>query len=353
MLKLDSIEWREFRVRDIFHVTNSKPYHKEQVIKSPNGVPYITRTSINNGLVDTIENSDRFVLNASNSISLGAENADFFYQHLEYVTGNKMYSITGEHINRYVGLFLVMCFRQSIEGAGFGYGKGLTGTRFQNRNIMLPIDSENKPNWVFMGEYMKAIESQILDHALKFLINKSLKTNSKIGSLTPYRWKDFQLGEICNIKSGVRLTKNEMKPGKTPFIGSTDSNNGITEFTSSINSSVDQNVLGVNYNGSVVENFYHPYECIFSDDVKRVELKKGGNKYTYLFLKTIILAQKEKYQYGYKFNAHRMKKQKIQLPINRQGEIDYEFMEQTMKSIEKKQINSIISYFSLKINKTC
>lgn len=55
-----------------------------------------------------------------------------------------------------------------------------------------------------------------------------------------------------------------------PFIGAADSNNGITNFASNTNKLLDKNVLGVNYNGSVVENFYHPYECIFSDDVKRI-----------------------------------------------------------------------------------
>ena len=97
-------------------------------------------------------------------------------------------------------------------------------------------------------------------------------------------WKEFFLDEICNIRSGVRLTKVNMNEGKMPFIGATDSNNGITK-------SLDENVLGVNYNGSVVENFYHPYECIFSDDVKRISFKddEGQNKYCYLFLKQMIL----------------------------------------------------------------
>ena len=34
--------------------------------------------------------------------------------------------------------------------------------------------------------------------------------------------------------------------------------NGITNFVSNSNDSLDSNVLGVNYNGSIVENFYHP-----------------------------------------------------------------------------------------------
>lgn len=86
-------------------------------------------------------------------------------------------------------------------------------------------------------------------------------------------WKEFFLDKICNINFGVRLTKSNMNEGKMPFIGATDSNNGITNFVSNTNKSLDKNILGVNYNGSVVENFYYPYECIFSDDVKRISFK--------------------------------------------------------------------------------
>ena len=96
-------------------------------------------------------------------------------------------------------------------------------------------------------------------------------------------WKEFRICDIFIIKAGKRLTKSDMASGNKPFIGATDNNNGITEFVSNTNISEDCNVLGVNYNGSVVENFYHPYTCIFSDDVKRFQTKQvQGNKYIYL-----------------------------------------------------------------------
>ena len=87
-------------------------------------------------------------------------------------------------------------------------------------------------------------------------------------------WKEFRICDIFIIKAGKRLTKSDMASGNKPFIGATDNNNGITEFVSNTNISEDCNVLGVNYNGSVVENFYHPYTCIFSDDVKRFQTKQ-------------------------------------------------------------------------------
>lgn len=66
----------------------------------------------------------------------------------------------------------------------------------------------------------------------------------------------------------------------------------------------------------------------FSDDVKRVSFKdeQGQNKYCYMFLKQMILQQKEKYRYAYKFNGDRMARQKIMMPVDELGDIDFKFM---------------------------
>lgn len=111
---------------------------------------------------------------------------------------------------------------------------------------------------------------------------------------------------------------------------------GITEFADNTNASSDKEILGVNYNGSVGFSFYHPYEALFSDDVKRVRWKNENtnNKYTLLYLSTAIAQQRSKYAYGYKFNAQRMKRQIIMLPSQAGGIPDYAYMEQTMRVIE-------------------
>ncbi|WP_426461629.1 restriction endonuclease subunit S [Mycoplasma hafezii] len=161
-------------------------------------------------------------------------------------------------------------------------------------------------------------------------------------------WKEFFLSEICEIRSGIRLTKSEMNDGEIPFIGATEFNNGITSFISNTNESLDSNILGVNYNGSVCDSFYHPYQCVFSDDVKRLSFinPSAQNKYCYLFLKQMITQQKIKYKYGYKFNAERMKKQKIMLPVDENNNVNYVFMESFMKV---KELKLILSYLR-KIN---
>ena len=164
-------------------------------------------------------------------------------------------------------------------------------------------------------------------------------------SLNSRNWKEFFLEDVVSINGGKRLTKSDMQSGNMPFIGASELNNGITAFTCSVNESLDNNVLGVNYNGSVGFAFYHPYKAIFSDDVKRVKWKDSlhNNRYTLLFLASMIGQQKNKYAYGYKFNSQRMKRQKILLPIQPDNTIDWAFMEAYMKQKEQQILKPTIN----------
>ena len=156
--------------------------------------------------------------------------------------------------------------------------------------------------------------------------------------ITDREWKPFRLGDICTIDKGVRLTKANMKPGNRPFVGATSTNNGITNWVSNTNASLDRNVLGVNYNGSIGYAFYHPYECVFTDDVKRLHLKnhKDGRRIL-LFFAVVVAQQAKSHEYGYKFNGERMDRQTILLPVREDdsGEPDYAFMEAFVKEREK------------------
>ncbi len=152
--------------------------------------------------------------------------------------------------------------------------------------------------------------------------------------LSDREWKEFFLEDLFVVKAGKRLTNADMVDGKRPFVGATDNMNGVTGFIGNVNNSLDKNVLGVNYNGAPCICFYHPYECLFTDDVKRLHLKKyEDNAYVFLFMKSIIMQQENKYSYGYKFNERRMLRQLLLVPIDDNNEPDYDFMEEYMKKL--------------------
>lgn len=145
--------------------------------------------------------------------------------------------------------------------------------------------------------------------------------------LNDKEWEEKTLEEVFTVDAGERLTNANKIEGTRPFIGATDNSNGITGFVGNKNTSLDSNVLGVNYNGAPCIAFYHPYECIFTDDVKRLHLIDCDDEESkLLFFKAIIMQQRTKYSYGYKFKEKRMLRQKLMLPVTDKGDPDYAYM---------------------------
>ena len=344
---LNDVEWGEFKVggKDgIFKVSNSKPYHKANLTVSSNGIPYVTRTSMNNGLEDLIVD-ENYEKNPKNTISLGAENADFFFQGIDYVSGNKMYSIGNNKITREVGLFLVQVFRQSIKECGFGYGKGLTGTRFKNRYVMLPVDENNNPNWHFMEEYIKERESKQRNDLKEYYKSRLLDLVICPEVLTDIEWGEFFVSDVFDtVQRGKRLTKANQIDGEIPYISSTALNNGVDNFignTEKVRKS--DNDLTLANSGSVGACFYHNYEYIASDHVTSLKLPNGSDT-VYKFISVILGRLEEKYSFNREINDTRIKREKILLPIDKGGNPNWFYMENFIKNIEQKQIKNVLQY---------
>lgn len=167
----------------------------------------------------------------------------------------------------------------------------------------------------------------------------------EILALDEKEWHELPLDDIFTVGAGKRLETRNKVPGTRPFIGATDNGNGVTGFVGNDNASKDSNVLGVNYNGAPCIAFYHPYECIFTDDVKRLHLRNyEDNKFVLLFFVSVFAQQRSKYSYGYKFKEQRMLRQKLMLPVTDSGKPDYEYMEQYAKNMMLRKYQQYLSF---------
>ena len=349
-LTLNSVEWGEFRIKDLFEIEAVKGRPIENYKKGD--IPYVSTAATNNAVINFIE-KDKNILTSAFAITVDPIKGTCFFHDYDFVgrgfSGASVNVLRNINLNKYNGVFICSSIEKTSKLKA-SYGYLFNSNRLKMAVILLPIDFKGRPNWQFMEDYIKQEMKVQSSKVASYHENKLMKLGFELLDLD-VKWKEFWMEDILDIKSGVRLTKADQIDGNIPFIGASDANNGVTEFVGNTNKSLDSNVLGVNYNGSVVENFYHSYECIFSDDVKRIKFKNGeyGDEFTYLFLKQMILSQKNKYQYGYKFNAKRMSRQKIMLPIDKNGEPHWKYMSNFIKKLEKENIEKTLNHIYIYI----
>lgn len=155
-------------------------------------------------------------------------------------------------------------------------------------------------------------------------------------NLNTEKWKLFDYIKIFDIKKGFYNKKPESSgTGSIPFLGATDSNNGVTEYYTyeEIESStrtgegknevIDRklfpgNAVCVTNNGSVGYAYYQskPFTC--SHDVNPLYLRgRQFNEYTGIFIAAVIMYDRYRWGYGRKWRPERMKKSQLKLPVLR------------------------------------
>lgn len=162
-------------------------------------------------------------------------------------------------------------------------------------------------------------------------------------------WKWFRFDEIFDIKHGFYNKKPEdNRDGDIPFIGATDSNNGVTSHSdletiaittktgdgnnAPMEEKIFENCIAVTNNGSVGYAYYQakPFTC--THDVNPLYLKGHElTPYIALFLCTIIEKERFRWAYGRKWRPIRMPSSKIKLPVTQEGSPDWQFMEEYIK----------------------
>lgn len=162
--------------------------------------------------------------------------------------------------------------------------------------------------------------------------------------LNKKEWKESWLEDIVTIKSGKDIYERERIDGNTPYVTATAQNNGIGYFVENKNKTIEEKAISVNRNGSVGYAFYHEYKALYGNDTRKL-IPKYRNKYVSLFLTSVITKQKEKYGYGYKMGTGRLRRQKILLPIDGLGHIDFDYMKKYMQVKEIKEQYKILNYY--------
>jgi len=172
-------------------------------------------------------------------------------------------------------------------------------------------------------------------------------------TLNDVEWKAFSFNEVFRkIQRGKRLKKDDHIEGYVPYISSTALNNGVDGFIGNKEKirKFSHNLTLAN-SGSVGSCFYHDYEYIASDHVTSLSLR-NSNKYLNLFIATIVRRLEEKYSFNREINDKRIRSEKLMLPVDDKGSLNYQFMEDYIKQEQKEIAQKVINFYEQKLLET-
>ena len=349
-LTLDSVEWQEFfigGINGIFDVSGTKTTHPND-LKKGGIIPRVTCAATNNAIDDFYQNEPTEIGGVLTIDS--ATDGYVSYQLNDFIATDHVEKIMGKtgKINKYIGLFLKTAIDKSKLGK-YSYGYKFSQKRIIRQKIKLPIDNNGNPNWQFMEDYIKQEMKEQSQKIVDYYENKLLKLGFNLLDLE-VEWKEFFFTDIFKeVKRGKRLTKANQKEGDIPYVSSTALNNGIDNFISN-NKGVRKykNNLSIANSGSVGSCFYHKYEYIASDHITTLTCKNADEN-IYKFMSTIIKRLESKYSFNREINDTRISREKLILPIDKDGNPHWEYMSKFIQNLEVKSIKNIVQYIYIYI----
>ena len=306
------------KVSELFDVIYGNQLELNRLtIDHDNGVNFISRTSKNNGVsakVKSIPNlqpspAGLLTVAVSGSVMEAFLQPEPFYTAFHIILLSPKFALTEQEM-----LFYCTCLRANKYRYNFGRQANRT-----LKDLLLPSLLEI-PDWVHGSNVYEYNDSN------RPFSNKQLTINSE-------EWRSFKLADIFTFKKGKRLTKADMTKGNTPFIASIDRNNGCRQLIGKEPIHIG-NTITINYNGSVGEAFYQPEPFWASDDVNVLYPKFEMNQYNALFIVTLIKMEKYRFNFGRKWHLDRMALSEIKLPVNQNGDIDWDYIENYIKSLQ-------------------
>lgn len=338
-MKLNTEEWKEFRIGDWFEVLSSnKIYHAANLHiedKPKNDYyPYVVRSAQNRGIKGYIKKPIEF-LNSENTISFAQDTFFAFYQEKPYFTGNnvKILKPLFEY-SRNILLFIETSINKSMLKNTWGMGSGKEYV--ENIEILLP-SKNNEPDWDFMEGYIKEMEERYIKKVDKYNqsnIQKALDITGiaedeldKDLIIKPAdRYEEFKIDTLFKKYHGSRLRVEDRKEGNIPFITAGEEGRGVKEYISN-HRSLYNNPITIDMFGNT---FYHNLKLDGDDNIYFLindELSAGVKLYISTVLNKVLTQQ---HSYAKQFRQKKLDRLTAVLPAIDKDTPDFEYMEKAI-----------------------
>ena len=285
------------------------------------GIPFVSRQSVNNGVVCYVAPVDGIKPNPANTLSIAVSGSvlSTFYHDYEYYSGRDVYvAKPKEPMTKEEMLYYAYVIEQNKYR--YNYGRGANRTF---RDIVVPALNE--------------VPIQVRKAHIPTI--KDVSMNKQNMKLNTEEWKWFCIKDFCQKPyKATAYNATELEdcskyhPKAILYVTRTDVNNGCRGYVvnEGFTDVEDENALTIGDTTSTI--YYHAQKFICGDHMVVLRCEHF-NLYTGLFIATLLNLERFRYNYGRAFNMDIIADTRIKLPVTPSGEPDWQFMEDYIKSL--------------------
>ena len=166
--------WKEFKLIDLFNFKKGDQNNMASI--KTGSIPLVSAKKSDNGYKDFALQSKKMY--RGNSLTLNNDGDGgagiAYYQPTNYLLDSHVTALYPKpNLNKFVLLYISRSI--TAQRNKFGHGYSINNQRLKVFKLMLPINDKNKPDYVYMENYMKALESGKISQYLEYKNKRGTK----------------------------------------------------------------------------------------------------------------------------------------------------------------------------------
>lgn len=356
-----SVEWGEYRVGDLFDIVNTPSFNKER-LTAGDEYDYVTRTSLNQGILQGTGFVNESNLNEANVWSLGLLQMDFFYRKRKWYAGQFVRKIIPkfETTANNAKFFSVML--NKLKPVLLQVLVRNVDDTFKNQLLNLPTQN-NQIDFDFMESFIAELSAYLKVSGLDNY-ELSIEERNALRAYDSMEWGEYRIGSLFSRISTKKLPyKAKNLPTEAiddydlPCLTSSFRNQGLNYYAPREGATILKDVISIPSNSDVYRAYFQSREFTVLSDayaIKWTDEDRNLSNYQYLFMVRAINKVTDLPIYSYKMKLggwNVVKDKKILLPVI-DDEIAFNFMEDYARAISKLAIKDVVQYTDKRIEAT-
>lgn len=368
-IKLRNVKWGQYRLDDLFEIQNTSSFNTDKLTEGKD-YDYVTRTSLNQGILQTTGFVNDATINPAGTWSLGLLQMDFFYRNKPWYAGQFVRKVIPKiDIPERAKLFFQTILNMQKSVLLQVLVRNVDET-FRNINVQLPQTDNNEINFTFIEEFLRELERARLRELEAYLKATGLDnyelTKVEKEALLKFKdlqWKEFRIGKIFKKLPVKKATKANVRKFRnsefsTPVVYCKYGDNGIMYWGRKGEFSTYENVISIVYNGAIAAGKVYAQKentgILAESYFVRIKDEKVSNHLINLFCASAL----EKNLYHLYSRDHlatwnkRVENDIVWLPTTDGKQPDFNAMERLIAAMQKIVIADVAKYTARNLEAT-